>query len=667
MVDHPWAALVELPGRETAPLPLEKTIAEVFEESGRTLLILGGPGSGKTITLLELARDLLARAEADPAQAIPVVLNLSSWGERSPSFSDWVVSELSAKYQIPQKIGRDWLEHNEVLPLLDGLDELPRARQDDCVAAINRYAEDHGLSGIAVCSRIEDYEALEVRLKMSAAVYLQPLTPDQVRAYLDTAGEQLAGLKNALAHDPALLGLAQTPLMLNTMALAYRDADPETLGAAGSSPEVRRKQIFDSYIRRVLARRAEGRQFSAQKELGWLGWLAGQMESHNLSLFLIEALQPDWLDHRVLIRWYVVLSRVMGGLLLGLGIGALGYRDALRMVLAAILGVAGGLLVGIITARRFEVFENPAIQGENEKSWRQRLPVVGLGVGIPFALAGGLLGFAELFRSVFQDLAAEEFTFRILGAFTSGLFGGLIAALLAGFLAGMIFELIFGRRFHWQRPQEDIRTVDALKWSWPQAFRSAWRGAWIGALLGPVIGVPLGVSIAEEAMEIVVAIPLVCCLAAFLTGLMGALAGGVIGGMQGVDIPRKTVPNQGIWLSARNALIAGGLAALLVGLLVAVISQANSVSGWIVNLLNGLPIGFMVAVFFGLLDYIQHFTLRFFLWRGGHMPWRYARFLDQSADRILLRKVGGGYIFVHRLLQEHIARMDVEAFLREEG
>ncbi|MDJ0592593.1 MAG: hypothetical protein QNJ72_21810 [Pleurocapsa sp. MO_226.B13] len=42
------------------------------------------------------------------------------------------------------------------------------------------------------------------------------------------------------------------------------------------------------------------------------------------------------------------------------------------------------------------------------------------------------------------------------------------------------------------------------------------------------------------------------------------------------------------------------------------------------------------------------------------MPWNYARFLDYAAERIFLRKVGGGYIFIHRMLLEHFARMELE-------
>lgn len=41
--------------------------------------------------------------------------------------------------------------------------------------------------------------------------------------------------------------------------------------------------------------------------------------------------------------------------------------------------------------------------------------------------------------------------------------------------------------------------------------------------------------------------------------------------------------------------------------------------------------------------------------RSGSIPWNYVKFLDYAAERILLRKVGGGYIFIHRMLLEHFA------------
>jgi len=51
---------------------------------------------------------------------------------------------------------------------------------------------------------------------------------------------------------------------------------------------------------------------------------------------------------------------------------------------------------------------------------------------------------------------------------------------------------------------------------------------------------------------------------------------------------------------------------------------------------------------------IEHYVLR---WRLRSLPCQYARFLDYATERILLRKVGGGYMFAHRLLLEYFVAL----------
>jgi hypothetical protein len=52
--------------------------------------------------------------------------------------------------------------------------------------------------------------------------------------------------------------------------------------------------------------------------------------------------------------------------------------------------------------------------------------------------------------------------------------------------------------------------------------------------------------------------------------------------------------------------------------------------------------------------------LRIRLWQTKCTPWNYPRFLDHAHERILLRKVGGGYIFIHKLLLEYFANLNIE-------
>jgi hypothetical protein len=54
---------------------------------------------------------------------------------------------------------------------------------------------------------------------------------------------------------------------------------------------------------------------------------------------------------------------------------------------------------------------------------------------------------------------------------------------------------------------------------------------------------------------------------------------------------------------------------------------------------------------------LKHYVLRFLLWRNDYAPWNYIRFLDHATERVFLRKVGGGYIFTHRLLMEYFAAL----------
>ena len=134
-VEPPWKHVVELSSQRSQLLLQDRKITTILDATG-LLLILGEPGSGKTTTLLELAANLLSRAQADAKERIPFVLNLSSWNKKQ-SLAEWMTGEVSEKYRVPVKLARSWLHNDYLLPLLDGLDEVPTALQPDCVAAIN--------------------------------------------------------------------------------------------------------------------------------------------------------------------------------------------------------------------------------------------------------------------------------------------------------------------------------------------------------------------------------------------------------------------------------------------------------------------------------------------------------------------------------------------------
>jgi eukaryotic-like serine/threonine-protein kinase len=253
-VDAPWKYSVEVSdGTNSTPLD-ERDVSAIYDTTG-LLLILGEPGAGKTTTLLDLARSLLDCAGHDIKDRVPIVVNLSSWNKKQ-SIGEWISNELSEKYRVPRKIGRFWLQRGFLLPLLDGLDEIEIPKQPDCVTAINSFVEEFQPSGLVVCCRRNEYRWLPKRLKLNGAICIEPLSSGEVNKYLDAGGPKLAALREAVDTDPTIRELAQTPLMLSIMSLAFQGASSNALDSQkADSAEGRRKQIFGLYVEQMFQRK----------------------------------------------------------------------------------------------------------------------------------------------------------------------------------------------------------------------------------------------------------------------------------------------------------------------------------------------------------------------------------------------------------------------------
>lgn len=65
---RPWDPVVKIGAHRSVLLAPDTEMIEIFDEEAITgkLLILGAPGAGKTTTLLQLAQELVKRAEPTP-------------------------------------------------------------------------------------------------------------------------------------------------------------------------------------------------------------------------------------------------------------------------------------------------------------------------------------------------------------------------------------------------------------------------------------------------------------------------------------------------------------------------------------------------------------------------------------------------------------------------
>src|SRR5207302_3727676 len=142
-----------------------------------------------------------------------------------------------------------WVENGQILPLLDGLDEVAPSARGLCIDAINTYRRDH-LVPLVVCSRTSEYFSQEHRLVLQNAVVVQPLTTEQVDDYLVATGPALTEVRSVLQKNQELRELAASPLMLNVLTLAYRDSSAGALPTSGSIEE-QQHQVFASYVQRM--------------------------------------------------------------------------------------------------------------------------------------------------------------------------------------------------------------------------------------------------------------------------------------------------------------------------------------------------------------------------------------------------------------------------------
>jgi hypothetical protein len=144
-------------------------------------------------------------------------------------------------------------------------------------------------------------------------------------------------------------------------------------------------------------------------------------------------------------------------------------------------------------------------------------------------------------------------------------------------------------------------------------------------------------------------------------GVLGGIAGFVFGltsGLQGIEVESHISPNQAIWRSARSARyfsVIGGTVGSSMGGLLSILMGHDFSDGLINGLFVGMVIGLIGA---GGQTCLKHFIVRWLLYSQGHLPWNCQRFLDYATDRLLLQKVGGGYLFPHRLLLEHFAALE---------
>jgi tetratricopeptide (TPR) repeat protein/Cdc6-like AAA superfamily ATPase len=132
--------------------------SEAFSLLQGMAVILGEPGIGKTVALVHVAQEELKRRTQATSGRIPIILSLNEFLSTANNLQEWLVSEISAHYQIPFAIVDGLIRSRELTLLLDGLDEARTPA--NCVTAINEFLKTNGGVRVAVTCRTLTYSQL---------------------------------------------------------------------------------------------------------------------------------------------------------------------------------------------------------------------------------------------------------------------------------------------------------------------------------------------------------------------------------------------------------------------------------------------------------------------------------------------------------------------------
>ncbi|MGB3560600.1 MAG: NACHT domain-containing protein, partial [Geitlerinemataceae cyanobacterium] len=682
-------------------LPPQTTILDVFDNptiSGK-FLILGKPGGGKTTTLLELAEALIERAEGDSDAAIPVILELSSWQEVTkpkflkflpfgkpekydPSIKEWVLSQLMSQ-GVSQEIGEEWLQQKELVLLLDGLDELQPERQGKCVRAINQFlGGEFSPLHLVVCSRKEEYEDYEEMLRLNGAICLEDLTNEQIQDYFTSVN--LGEFWESIKGSEKIVNFIRQPLFLAITSLAYQQIDVEEWRNCNTE-ERAIDYLLGVYRVKMLTNNKTSNVYRQNKpKSGVCQNALTRLIKYSPRELRLESIpkeiSADCFEDSVLYSNQIKIIYLLLIYFISVPICSLFSQSSISLILDrlsdrtnlivvdylgyltfyltiviffAILGFGFFFLI-------FAAWENelPFVKSVSYKWIRNLIHLIIYFISLPIIILCGLMALSILWEmsggsdSSYLQTQALYDTWRQGEPFKNSFVRPLL-------LAVWTTSAYFG-------------ITDFLDTSYNSGIRPIPRklafsiDVCIITLLG-LVSIAGWVFIMyclfewKNPIKIIFQNTSLFTLFLFVEIGLGISMGFFVSENKDtlhttLDTNQSKISFKYINASASISIVVA-IILFCIGLFLGFISTFQF--GLNVALSNGIMIGMFLGMLAGF-SCIQYFSLRLTLWLTGQMPWNITRFLDYCTERLILQRVGNRYRFIHRLVQEHFAKLEIQ-------
>src|SRR3546814_311154 len=187
--------------------------------AAQRIVILSAPGTGKTTTLLQLARALLA------VDQVPVFVPLGEWAESTSDLFEWVAGR-NGFARLTANHLKFLAHHGELALLLDGWNEVPGGGRRRLIIELSALQRDFPLMNVVTSSR---REALDVPVAGRRLSVLALTEDQQVEIARAMRGEEGVSILDAAWRTAGLRDLVTVPLYLRSLLeISTSGALPET-------------------------------------------------------------------------------------------------------------------------------------------------------------------------------------------------------------------------------------------------------------------------------------------------------------------------------------------------------------------------------------------------------------------------------------------------------
>ncbi len=197
------------------------------------LMVLGGPGVGKSTFLRKVGLEALKRENGDfEHECTPVFLELKRFTENEIAIETLIVNEFKVcGYPYPELVANDKLEAGELLILFDGLDEVPTPNVHNVVNKIKDFVDQYSQNRFIVSLRVGAYTGGFTEF---AVVEIADFDDSQIQDYINNwfasgahrkmkTSERCWDALNATEYG-SIKALAQNPLSLALLCTVYEES-----------------------------------------------------------------------------------------------------------------------------------------------------------------------------------------------------------------------------------------------------------------------------------------------------------------------------------------------------------------------------------------------------------------------------------------------------------